>query len=482
MDVSGGEASSFPIANMPEKYSTLMQNCYVGENGLVTKVPGYVALNKDAAAESFRSTFQYLKSTGLVQQLVAGGGKIYKLAGSTLTPIKTNLDVSAKVHFAQMNDIVIIGNGVNPPMKYDGTTVSTLGGSPPETGYKPHVHKNRVWWLDKTDKMLAYHSALNNPEDYTGTGSGYIDFKYVLKVGDELVDILTYIDLLVFVFKNHIAIYSGTTPSGTDSDFRLVQLIEGVGAVGTDATVPFGTDLALLSHQGILKLTNVVNTGDLKANSLSSNNEHSLRAVINTITSATSLASVHYKKYGWLLYLIGSTIYGYSYFWKAWFRIVGADANGLDVAGNNLYIPGTGYLYQFDSGYSFNGIAPIFLWKTAWIQIAKGSNMIGYPKILELSHNLQTQVEIGISAEFDFRNANIENVTSFVLGEAPIALDSVAVFDDLNPLDGAVLPYETVRVPLFGKGRLMRLCFSNTSIDGPIELAGFTIFREIGGY
>ena len=482
MDVSGGEASSFPAGNMPPKYATILQNWYPGINGLISKIPGYVAINAAAAAEAFNNSFEYIKSDGTTQKLVAGGGKIYTSSGTSLTAIKTGLDVSAKVRFAQINDIVLMGNGVNPPMKYDGSSVSTLGGTPPDTGFKPHVHKNRVWWLDKTDKMVAYHSALNAPEDYTTEGSaGYLDFKYVLKAGDELVDIVTYIDLLVFIFKNHIAIYSGTTPSGTSSDFTLVQLIEGVGAVGTDATVPFGTDLAIVTAQGIQKLTNAVNIGSLKAGTLSLNNEPTLRAAIGEITSSTPLAAVHYPKYGWLLFLIGTTIYGYSYTWKAWFRIVGADAKGLYVSQNVLYIPGTGYLYQYDSGWSFNGTAPVCRWKHAWLSLAKGTSRVGYPKLLELTHNLQVEATIDISAEYDFQNANSENIQSFTLGQSPEALDEAAVFDDLNPLDGTPLPYETVRVPMFGKGRLMRLCFENTSTVGPIELAGFTVFREIGG-
>jgi len=480
-DVSGGEASCFPVSMMPTKYATLLQNFYPGENGLITKVKGYKAINSTLISETLNSVFLYTKSNGTSQLLCSGGGKIFKVTGNALTEIKTNLDVSAKVRFSQINDIVIMTNGVNQPMKYDGTTVSNLGGSPPETAFKSHVHKNRVWMIARSDKMIAYHSALNAPEDYTGTGSGYIDFKYVLKEGDELVDILTYIDLIVFVFKRHIAIYSGMTPSGTYADFSIVQLIDGIGALGTDLTIPFGTDVAILTDDGVTRLTKAAQSGNIKANILSKNIEQVLRPVISGVSSSTLIGGAHYPKYGWLLFLIGNTIYGYSYIWDAWFRIVGADAKGLNLCGNALYIPGTGYLYKYDEGYDFNGVAPKCIWKTAWFRLGGKTNLVGYPKVLELSHNMQSEAVIDIQSEYDFREAMPENITQYRLGAKTIELDNVDDFDALNPLDGPVLPYETIRIPLFGKGSLMRLIFSNESVDGPIELASLSINYEVGG-
>lgn len=476
-NISGGEASIYPFSEMPPKYSILMQNCYVGESGLICKIPGYTSTLTATVAEDLTSGVEFMKSTGAGERIVAGGGKIYKDASGTLTSIKSSLDTGARVYFSQINDLLIMTNGVDAPMKYNGATVSALAGTPPSTAFKSHVHKNRVWMLTRADKMIAYHSALNAAEDYAGTGSGYIDFKYVLKQGDELVDIITYIDLLVFIFKNHVAIYSGMTPSGSSSDFQLVQLIEGVGAVGTGVTVPIGTDLAMLTPQGVMTLRQTVATGSLNMGSLSKAIEPTLRIALN---SGGAICGAHYKKYGWLLFLIGTTIYGYSYTWKSWFRIVGADAGWLFTSSSGaLYMPGSGDVYAYDSGWGFGAGNIEMIWDTAWLRVAKGETEYAYPHVLEMLTRPKLDATIGLSVQYDLRYAMAENVTSFKLSSDLPPIDGLQDFDGIEEIDG-VLPYELIRAPLFGRGRIMKLRFSNNSTVGPIELAGFSIISKLG--
>lgn len=477
MNVSGGEASIFPLTEMPSKYSILMQNCYPGESGLVAKIPGYVSVLTEKVAEALTNGFEYANSDGTKQFLLAGGGKIYKDDGGELAELKDDLDTGARFYFSQINDIVIITNGVDAPLKYDGTTVTALGGSPPTTAIKSHIHKNRVWMIDATDKMLATCSALNTPEAYTGTGSGYIDFKFVLAHGDELVDIVSYVDLLVFIFKNHIAIYSGSNPVGVDSDFQLVQLIDGVGAVGTGVTVTLGTDLAILTPQGVVTLRQTVSTGNLNMGLLSKDIAPTLRLALN---SSGGISAVHYKKYGWLLFLIGTTIYGYSYSWKAWFRIVGTDVGGFfTTSADALYITGNGDYYAYDSGWSFNGTNIEMLWEPAWLRIAKGEVNYAYPQVMEMLTRPSLDATIGMQVMYDLKYAMAENITTFKLSSDIPDIDGLQDFDGVDLLDG-VLPYELIRVPLFGRGRIMKFRFRNLSTDGPIELAGFSIISKLG--
>lgn len=478
-DISGGEASSYPFTAMPPKYSMLMQNCYIGENGLVCKIPGYVSILESGGTveEGLTSGVEWNLSNGETYRIVAGGGKIFKDNDGILEAIKTGLNTGARVFFSQINDILIMTNGVDAPMKYDGTSVSTLGGSPPATAFKSHVHKNRVWMLDRTDKMIAYHSALNAPEDYTGTGSGYIDFKFVLNQGDELVDIFTYIDLLVFVFKNHLAIYSGATPSGDSSDFALVQLIDGIGAVNTGVSVPLGTDIAIMTAQGAVNLKQVATTGSLNMNSLSEKIEPTLRLALS---NSGATCAVHYRKYGWLLFLIGSTIYGYSYIWKAWFRIVGADASWMFLSKDGaLYLVGSGNVYAYDSDWGFNGSSIELVWDTAWLTIAKGDINYSYPQILEMLTRPKLDATINMQIQYDLRYAMSENITSFKLSSDQPLFDGLQDFDGIDPFEG-VLPYELIRVPIFGRGKIMKFRFTNVSTVGPIELAGFSIISKIG--
>lgn len=178
---TGGQASIFPLNAMPPKYSMRMQNCHITGRGSIGKVPGYEKVNANSINLPLTNGFEFRKSDGTTIMLAAGSGNIYKHeANGSLTAIKQGLGPGANVSFTSINDICIMANGVDAPMKYDGAAVSALGGTPPAKGSIPHVHKGRVWLLDK-DAMMAYYSALDAPEDWTtAQNAGYIDFKFMV--------------------------------------------------------------------------------------------------------------------------------------------------------------------------------------------------------------------------------------------------------------------------------------------------------------
>ena len=199
---TGGEAYAYPLTAMPVKYSLLMKNCYISERGTICRVPGYIKINSASVGVNLTSGYNYIKNDGTSMLLFAGGGKIFKYQSGELVEIKNDMDTSAKVYFSNFANNCIISNGVDRPLRYDGTSFTELTDYD-VTCYKSHVHKGRLWFIDNANRTIAYHSGLN---DFAK--EGYIDFKYILPEGDELVDMTTFVDLLVFFFKNHIAIYS----------------------------------------------------------------------------------------------------------------------------------------------------------------------------------------------------------------------------------------------------------------------------------
>src|SRR4030067_574335 len=331
-----GEASIFPMTAMPPRYALKMQNVYISENGGVKNVPGYAKINTSSAGAQLLSGFEFKKN--------------------------------------------------------DGSVVANLGGSPPATAFKAHVHKGRVWMIERLNKLLATYSALNNPEDYTtANNAGYMDFKFLLPEGEELLDIITYIDLLVFFFKNYIAIYSGTNPTSS-GDFALVQLIKGAGIAATDMAQMSGTDCIFLSQSGVKTLKQVVTTGDLNIGDAS----EALAPVLRSeIANASRFAATHYPKLGWLLLLIGSTVWIYQYTYKAWVRMVGADVLGMfGTTDGRLYLCGTGFLYQYDSGKTFAGVNIKWIWETAWLTLAKG--LKAFLKLMEVITFPDTETTVNV--------------------------------------------------------------------------------------
>ena len=476
-DFTGGEASIFPVSKMPAKYSERLQNCHLSEHGSVEKIPGYVKVNTTTAGVTLTSGHEFRKSDGTVLTLVAGGGSIFKVVGDTLSAIKTGLDTSAKVSFATMNDLCIMVNGVDAPMKFDGTTVSALGGTPPATAFKVHVHKGRVWFLEKTNRLLATHSALNDPEDYTtASNAGYLDFKFVLPHGDELLDVKTYIDLQIFYFRNHIAIYSGTNPTSS-GHYNLVQLIEGSGVVATDTAIGLGSDMAFIYDSGVKSLRQVVTTGSLNVDDLSEKIDPVLRGEIKT---ATVFSIAHYPKFGWLMLLINETVWIYSYTWKAWGRMVGADVKGMfSTTDGKVYLCGTGFLYEYGSGWDFAGVEPVFEWRLVWVQLSNSGIMVS-PKMATVIMHPEAVTTLSLETKYDLNIAMTENFTTIdVQADSYNYIDSISDWDAMNPMDEVL--YTQARIPLFGRGRIMQMIFRNTS-SLPVDISDIVLQVVPGGY
>jgi len=477
-DLTGGENSISPILNMNPKFSNLMQNCLVSERGTIAKIPGYVKVNTNSCGQTLTNGFEFRKIDGTVVILSSGGGKIFSGVGASLTEVHTGLDTSAKVRFAAMNNTCIACNGVNNPLvSSDGTTWTALSGSPPATAFKPHVHKGRVWMLERENKMLATHSSLNNPAEYTGGTSGYIDFKYVLKEGDELLDIFTYVDLLVFCFRNHIVIYSGTTPSGVGSDFAIVQLIEGAGVVGTDTIQNLGTDCAFLYDSGVKSLRQVVTTGNMNLDDISSNIDPTIRALIS---GAGSFASAHYPRYGWYIIKIGSSIFIYDYIHKAWGRIVGSDIQGMfSKTDGTLYLTGTNFLYQYDSGFNFAGINPTMIWESAYLPLSRRGEK-AYPTMAEIVLYPHEPTALDFRYAYDVQGFTTTYQETIATMPADFYyIDDVTDWNAIDPFDS--IAYDPFKIMLRGGGRTMQLRFENTS-NKLVEIADITILLNRGGF
>lgn len=494
--LTAGEASIYPIFAMPAKYSMLMQNCHVSDRGGIEKIPGYETLNSTTCGVNLTNGFEFKKTTGTRVILCAGGGSIFKLNESTgaLTSVKSSLNAAARVRFAAMNDLCIAVNGVDAPMKStDGTTWTALGGSPPATAFKAHVHKGRVWFIERTNKLLATCTSLNNPEESTGGTSGYIDFKFVLKTGDELLDINSYQDLLVFYFRNHIAIYSGNTPSGTDFDFKIEQLIPGIGVVETDTVADYVSDSAFLYVSGVKSLKQSVVSGKLNLPGTSAPIDPSIVDAISGNTSEI-YGCAHYPLKSWYFLLIKDTVWVYSYRWKAWGRIAGADVNGMfGTSKGEVFFCGNGYLHKYGSGWSFGDVNPEMRWDTAYIRFDKKGRKV-FPRIMEILNYPGSGATINYEQKFNYDYAtnlalfgSFASSMSYTVVSGILDFDAITDFDAVDPFGGYIINveqdvFDMIRVPLFGAGRSMQLSFTNTSADGPIELNGILILAELGGY
>ena len=257
VEYGGGWATDFrDISEVAPDASRTMRVPFVTDasntlftlDGGVRKMPGTAKLN-GAALESgavVKGLFDYWQGNATQHRIIHVGTKIKKDdADGAFTDLFTGLTSDAIPCYMQFDDIAIMGSSVDAPRSWDGTTAQLLAGTPPSFTCCA-VHQNRAW--GGKDSTLSY-SALLDPEDWVGAGSGSISIDP--DDGDEIKAIASHRnELWVFkgAHKGSIHRITGTSPS----DFARKTFQEGTGAAGPNCLFKFGNDLGYIRFDGLI--------------------------------------------------------------------------------------------------------------------------------------------------------------------------------------------------------------------------------------
>ena len=150
----------------------------------------------------------------------------------------------------------------------------------------------KVWVGGVTEaKDVVFYSVLLDGDDWTGTGSGYIDLKTVWGT-DEIVAIAPFYGQLVIFGKNNIAVYDNPHAGGT---LALNEVIKGVGCVSRDTVQAIGDDLVFLSETGLRSFARTSEKDKLPMQEMSLSITDTL---IRNIGQSTNVKSVYVENEG----------------------------------------------------------------------------------------------------------------------------------------------------------------------------------------
>lgn len=242
------------------------------------KAPGSAKVNV-AALESgaaITGVFDFWKTSGATatQKRVIHVGTVIKAdnADGSFSDIKTGLESGKVPSYCQFDDKLIISSTSTSdvPFIYDQTTLSNLGGSPPNFAFAV-VHRGRVWAAgDANNRSRLYYSAFLDPEDWSGTGSGHIDIDP--GDGDNITGLVSHNnELIVFKgpYSGSIHRITGSSPAGGDG-FAKQVLSRGVGCASHNSIFRFRDDIGFISPDGLIRsLAAVVRFGDLEQYTIS---------------------------------------------------------------------------------------------------------------------------------------------------------------------------------------------------------------------
>ena len=161
---------------------------------------------------------------------------------AAVVQLATGLSNLARYTFATQNDILYIVNGVDANRKWDGTTFTTQGGSPPTAKYVM-VHKNYMFLAgNSVNPSRLYFSNLGDPE--TWPALNFIDVGR--GDGDNITGLAVLIDRLVITKNNSVWLLEGDSPL----NFVLRRITDTAGCVDQHSIVFMKNTLGMLAHDG----------------------------------------------------------------------------------------------------------------------------------------------------------------------------------------------------------------------------------------
>ena len=251
---AGGLNQSADDSLLSVNQSRDAQNVDVSSGTLKT-ISGYSKYIATAAPAGITRLMKFYKnntSTGAVTSylLAATATAIYYWTGSAWTALATGLtsgDWDYLNYQISSTDVIIMGNGSDVMKKWDGTTFSNLGGTPP-VAKSISLHAERLWATGvKAYPNTVYYSDDLNPENWTGGEDAAGEVYLPTWDGGVCIGVSNIFSDLVIFKTNNIFRVVGTYPSV----YEVKQVYSSVGAIA-EKTIVSGNDRAFfLSKDGL---------------------------------------------------------------------------------------------------------------------------------------------------------------------------------------------------------------------------------------
>ncbi len=247
-----------------------IENFLPTKRGGKTKNFGFT-LHKDVGSSAITGLYRYIQEDGDEYFLVTSGQKLYTLASGTLTEQGTDeIGSGAYVHFETAYDDCIICDGTQGPKKFDGSTVASLGGSPPGQARQSLFIRNRLFIFgNTTDPSVLYYSDAGNIE--AGYGTNFINCDK--DDGQQITAIYqlflpAQLDPIIIVGKTRsVGIVTG---DGTASaPFTFYKINQDSGIPGFRSVVQHGQNASYLTFEGVKSYRTDINDVNLQQRDIS---------------------------------------------------------------------------------------------------------------------------------------------------------------------------------------------------------------------
>ncbi len=330
---------------------------------------------------------------------------------AVITFLSTSRESANKTRFAKYNfngtEKIAIVDGLNEPALYDNTTFTVLLDSPADVVGATFVAevKNHLFFAKGT--TVTFTAPYTDTDFSVANGSGSIN------VGGTITALTVFRQQLIIFTENSIHQLTGTTIA----DFSLQPITIDIGCIDSDTIQEIGGDVMFLGPDGLRLLSGTDRLGDFGLAVVSKTIQSTMTGFISSNTSFTSCVIREKSQYRILGYnnnitqenaqgILATQFAPQGGEGMAWSETRGIRAYVADSDYNQnvevvLFANNDGYLYQMESGNSFDGLNIQTTFATPHLPISDPRKRKTFYKLF-LYTDPQGSVAFDVSLKLDF--------------------------------------------------------------------------------
>ena len=402
---------------------------------------------------------------------------------AALTFLSTSREGAVKTRFAKYNltgtEKVAIVDGTNAPALYDGSTFTVLNSAPTDVIGATHVVEFKKALFFGKGTTLTFTSPYADDSFSVANGSGTID------VGGVITGLFVFRQQLIIFTERHIQQLLGNTVA----DFNLQPITEDIGCIEGDTIQEIGGDIIFLGPDGLRLLSATERIGDFGLAAISKPIQKNMTNFIAANTSYTSTIIREKSQYRLLGYnnnikqenaqgIIATQFAeqggsGTGFAETRGIRAYVADSNYNATTEVVFFANDDGYLYQMESGNSFDGSNIQTTFATPHLPIQDPRVRKTFYKLF-LYTDPQGSVNFDVSLKLDFdgqdviqpATINFANTTGVVGFYGTGTYGTISYGSKLQKLfEGQII----------GSGFAVSFQFSSDNSDPPFSLDALTV-------
>ena len=405
---------------------------------------------------------------------------------AAITFLSTSRDGTVKFRFARYNfdgtEKIVMVDGTNAPAIYNDTTFTVLDDAPIDVVGANHVvnFKNQLFFSKGSN--LSFTAPFTDNDFTAASGAGTIN------VGNAITGLIIFREQLIIFSERRISRLVGSTIA----DFQLQPVTMDTGCIEEDTIQEVGGDIIFLGPDGLRSLATTDKFGDFSIGVISKPIQTETNRLISQNTSFASVVIREKSQYRILGYnanittdaargiLATQTEQGIQWAELRGIRAYVADSNYNASTEVVVFGHDDGYVYQMESGNSFDGANISASFATPFIPVNDPRLRKTFYKMF-LYTDPQGSFTADVSLKYDFEEADVIQPASITFNNASGA-DALAFYGEAKYGTGEYggTIQRLFDSQLIGSGFVVSLVFSSESTNPPYSLDALTF--EYGTY